>query len=217
MSPVLFFEKAVIAGQVLVVVCLLIGIYRFRRASKDQKIVLALVFLAFIVELAARILWTYKMNNLFLFHLYAVGEFTLLMFLYIAHLNGLIKPVLMRGLLVAFIVFAISNTLFFQNLKEFNSNVTFIECLLLILLALLYFYKLLRDLNHRKLQQVPMFWINMSVLTYFSGALILFHVANDLIPLPEKELGAIWGTHALFNIVHYLLYAIALNLTPQKN
>jgi hypothetical protein len=61
-----------------------------------------------------------------------------------------------------------------------------------------------------------MFWINISVLTYFSGAFVLFHVANDLIPEPLKIRGVIWGVHSLFNIVHYSLYAVALWIVPER-
>lgn len=122
----------------------------------------------------------------------------------------------MRSVMALFVMFALINTLFFQSLEEFNSHVTFVESLSLIVFAILYFYKMLRALEHRRLERVPMFWINMSVLTYFSGALILFHVANELIPLPLEERGAIWGTHAVFNIVHYFLYGVALWVKPER-
>lgn len=210
------FETAVLIGQCIVALCVLIGILRFKALNTEQRILFILIALTGLVELASRILWMNKISNLFLYHIYAVVEFSLLSILYTRHLKGLIKPVFIEVVIVGFILFAILNSIFFQSLRQFNSNVTFIECLLLIILSILYFYKLLRDLNHKKLEYEPMFWISMSVLTYFSGALILFHVANDLIPIPEKERVAVWGVHALFNIVHYLLYAVALFVNPYR-
>lgn len=209
-----FFETAVLAGQCLVALCLLIGILRFKALNTEQRILFTLIGLTGLVELTSRILWMNKISNLFLYHIYAVVEFSLLSILYVRHLKGLIKPVYIEVVIAGFVLFAILNSIFFQSLRQFNSNVTFTECLLLIILSILYFYKLLRDLNHKKLEYEPMFWISMSVLTYFSGALILFHVANDLIPIPEKERVAVWGVHALFNIVHYLLYGVALLVHP---
>jgi hypothetical protein len=211
-----FFETVLYGGYFFLAASTLVGVIRFRKLNGDQRILLTLLFNAVIVELAGRILWMNEWSNLFLYHFYAVAEFLLLSTLYSRHLNGLIKPLYIKSLMIAFLIFAVVNSLFFQSLKQFNSNVTFIEGLLLIVLSIVYFYKLLRDLDHKKLERVPMFWINMSVLTYFSGALILFHVANDLIPLPLKERGAIWGTHALFNVVHYCLYGIALRVQPER-
>jgi hypothetical protein len=215
-STAVFFSTAVLTGQGFLALALLVGLFRFKRLAYEQRLLYYLVVTASAAELLSEILWRLKVNNLFLNHFYAVAEFSILGMLYARHLDGLIKPIYIRGVVLAFGLLALINVIFFQGLETFNSNVTFAESLLLILLAMLYFYKLLRYLEHRVLQHVPMFWINMSVLTYFSGALILFHVANELIPLPKDEIEAIWGTHALFNIVHYALYVVALWVKPLK-
>jgi hypothetical protein len=217
MKTQLLFEISRAVAYALITGGLLIGTYKFKRLSGDQKVLLALLSTSFIVELLSFSHWLLKINNNYIYHVYSVVEFSLLGILYARNLNGLIRPFHIQILLVLFGLFALINALFLQSIKTFNSNVTFTEGLLLIVLALLYFYKLLRDMEHRNLERVPMFWINMSVLTYFSGALILFHVVNDLIPLPLKEQGAIWGTHALFNIVHYTLYSIALWVRPERS
>jgi hypothetical protein len=86
----------------------------------------------------------------------------------------------------------------------------------MIVLAMIYFYKLLRDLKHKNLERVPMVWINMSVLTYFSGALMLFYVSNELANMPPEDRVVVWGTHAVFNVVHYALYAVALLVKAEK-
>lgn len=211
-----FFEIVLIIGYISIIVSFLIGVFRFVSLSNDQRLLLILICLTIFVELVARALWKIYMNNLFLYHFYSVIEFFLLATLYKKHLEGLLKPIWMNILIAVFVVFAVLNTLFFQGLAQFNSNVTFIECLLLIALSLLYFYKLLHDMEYRALERNPMFWVNISVLTYFSGALVLFHVANDLIPEPLKVRGAVWGVHALFNVVHYILYAMALWVSPEQ-
>jgi hypothetical protein len=210
MDTSLFFEKMVLACYVILSGAVLIGVLRFKTLNNDQRILFFLLILTSLVQLSSTILWKYKMNNLFLYHFYTVAEFLLLGVLYAKHLNGLVKTTFMQGLMFAFVILALINTLFFQSLNEFNSNITFTESLLMIVFSVLFFYKLLRDLQHRKLERVPIFWINMSVLTYFSGALILFHVSNELISIPKEEREIVWGTHAVFSLVHYFLYAVAL-------
>lgn len=210
-----FFEKAALAVHILMVGAIVMGLVKVKSRTGDQLLLLSLIIISGLVELIGRMLWQKSMNNLFLYHFYTIIEFLLLGALYARNLAGLIKPFYMKVLIAAFVMFAVANTIFFQSLKEFNSNVTFVESLLLIVLSLAYFYKLLRDMNHRKLERVPMFWINMSVLTYFSGALLLFHVTNELFTFPKEEIAMLFSTHALFNIVHYLLYGIALWVKPE--
>jgi len=214
MSSTLFFEITRGIFHLLLILAVVIGTIRFRKLSFDQRILLCLLACTLVAEAVSVLLWHFKMNNNFVYHVYSVFEVFFLGTLYIRNLQGLLPAVYLKACIGLLGVFAMVNTLFFQSLKEFNSNVTFVESLLLIILSTLYFYKLLRDLEHRKLEREPMFWINMSVLTYFSGALLLFHVANELLSLPEEERAAIWGTHALFNIIHYLLYGIALWVKP---
>jgi hypothetical protein len=210
-----FFEKALLVNYASIAGAFVSGVIRRRSLDSNQRLLFMLVACVLLTEVIGRILWSLGTNNLFLYHFYSVVEFILLGTVYARNLQGLIKPVYLYALIASFVLFAVINTVFFQGLTEFNSHVTFVESLLLIGLALAYFYKLLRDTEHRKLERVPTFWINMSVLTYFSGAFLLFHVANELIAFPAEERTALWGTHALFNVVHYLLYAIALWVKPE--
>lgn len=212
MSTRNFSEVTLYLGYALLGISLLIGCLRFRRLSNDQFTLWLLVVFAAVTELISRVLWSFKVSNLFLYHIYCVAEFSLLIILYRRNLKGLIHPHFFTSLIAAFILFAVVNTLFFQNLRQFNSNVMFVECLVLIILSILYFFKELRDLEHRNLEKVPMFWINASVITYFSGTLVLFYAVNDLIPVPLKDQGIVWGVHALFNIFHYGLYSVALGI-----
>jgi len=216
MKSQFFFEASRAIAFLLILMSIVIGFTKVKRLSNDQQILLALLIIVLAVESFSLIPWSFGVNNFYIYHFYSVVEFLLLGSLYKKHLDGLIKSIYTLVLMIAFVTFALINALFFQSLNEFNSNVTFTECLLLIILSILYFYKLLRDLDHKKLERVPMFWISMSVLTYFSGALILFHVANELIPIPQEERVAVWGTHALFNVVHYFLYGVALSIAPES-
>jgi hypothetical protein len=210
-----FFNYALLLNYLSILLALLAGVVKLKALEKDQRLLFSLILLVSVVEISGRILWYFSKNNLFLYHFYSVAEFLLLGLLYKRNLNGLIRPKHMNAVMIAFVSFATLNTLFFQSLKQFNSNVTLVESLLLIIFAVLYFYKMLNDLQYKTLERNPMFWINISVITYFSGALVLFHVANDLIPESLKVRGVIWGVHSLFNIVHYALYALAIWVVPE--
>lgn len=209
------FETARVVFLLLMLISIIIGVANYELLNSDQKRLIYIISFALIVELTSVTLWFMGINNHYIFHFYAPIEFVLFTSIYKRHLEGVIKPIYFQGLTGSFVLFAVINTLFFQGLREFNSHVTFVECLLLIALAFTYFYVMLRDLKYRKLERNPMFWINVSVLTYFSGALVLFHLANELIPESMAIRGLVWGVHAIFNIVHYLLFGIALWVRPE--
>jgi len=216
MEAIKFFEITRWCVHFTIAVCILVGAIRFAALSSDQKLLCYLLMITAVVELASVWLWNVHRNNNFIFHFYSVIEFLFIATLYSRHLGDLIPPLYMKCAMVIFVIFAVCNTLFFECLTQFNSHVAFVEGLILIALALCYFYKMLHALEYRNLEHNPMFWINVSIITYFSGALVLFHIANDMIPEPLKIRGAVWGTHAFFNIAHYILYGVALSVTPGK-
>ena len=216
MKSLSFFEVSRGIFHLLLVGDIAIGTFNYNKLIGDQKIVYYLLICTSIVEVVTVLLWRLKRNNNFVYHFYSVTEFLLLGTLYVRHLKLWIKPVYLQSVIILFIMFAVTNTLFFQNLKEFNSHTTVVESVLLILFGMLYCYYWLKHGGHQPLKRVPMFWINTSVLAYFSGAMILFHVVNDLVPQPLKERQLIWGVHSLFNIAHYFLYGVALWVTPLK-
>ncbi|MFY8037118.1 MAG: hypothetical protein ACOVMQ_08125 [Cyclobacteriaceae bacterium] len=211
-----FFQKALVAAYFFVGLAWLVGLFRFRQLNTDQRILFALICVAVVTEVCARILWNFQLNNLFLYNLYIVIEFLLLCLIYSHPLAKMIHVKYFYFAMGSFVLFAVVNALFFQSPHQFNSHVNFTECLLLMLLAILFFYQETRDLVHRHLLRTPLFWINASVITYFSGALVLFYVANDIIPMTLKERGVVWGVHALFNIVHYALYTVALTVNAAQ-
>lgn len=216
MNPQTLFETIEWINYSSMLVALIIGIVRLKTVNRDQLTLLILIGLVTIVEIVGRILWYSSTNNLFLYHFYSVAEFLLLGSLYKKQLSYLISAKYFNLIFLAFVLFAVINTLFFQSLKQFNSNVTLTESLLLIVFSILYFYKELHYLENPNLAKVPMFWINAAIITYFSGSLVLFHVANDLIPVPMKEMGVVWGVHAIFNMIQYTLFAVALAVKVEK-
>ncbi|WP_299259424.1 hypothetical protein [uncultured Aquimarina sp.] len=156
------------------------------------------------------------MNNLPLYHFYAVIEFVLIINIYRIVLSKIFSKQVFIILGVAFTIFAIMNTLFFQNLNTFNSNVTTLMGLLVIFLALSYFYALLKEVKYSALETNPMFWINAGFLIYFSSNLILFFINNNMFKGSTEASYLVWGLHAIVNIVLTIFYTIALWVHPGK-
>ncbi|MFD2563398.1 hypothetical protein [Aquimarina rubra] len=215
MSPE-FFDILGSISSFIVVIPLVLSIFKFKSLHKIQLKLVYLLVVVFVVEFIANILWYQKINNLPLYHFYAIIEFLLIINIYRVVLSKIFSKWFFIILGVAFTVFAVVNTLFFQDLNTFNSNVTTLLGVVVIFLALSYFYALLKEVKYSALETNPMFWINSGFLIYFSSNLILFFINNNMFKGSTEASYLVWGLHAIVNIVLMLFYITALWVNPKK-
>ncbi len=211
------FENLTWAAFIFLFAPLVISIFRFKFFNFSQKRLLLLILVTVLVEVISRVLWDKRMNNLSVYHFYTIIEFLLIVNIYRKELSILFSKLFFTIMGILFTVFAIVNTLFFQDLNTFNSNATTVLGLLVIFFALSYFYALLKEVKYSALENNPMFWVNSGFLIYFSSNLILFFINNNLFKGGSNEAGyLIWGLHAIVNIVLTIFYIIALWVNPKK-
>ena len=209
------FRTITLLSSCIVIVPLSIALFRFRALNFEQRYLTILLGVTAAVEAGANYFWYNGWNNLLIYHFYTVVQFILITLLYTRKLEGLFPSVLFRILISAFILFAITNAVFFQSVRSLNTNVIILGSFIYILFSISYFYKLLKEVNYESLQNNPMFWINAGILIYFSSTLILFVLGNRLIPESLRVIGVAWSLHALFNIFLNMFYALALWVKPQ--
>lgn len=209
-----FISSLLLVPYYFIGLTLIVGISRFNSLVRTQHLLFILVCITAITEIASRILWSHKMNNLPLYHFYAVIEFLLLSSIYKRKLKIYNANKWMVYCMIIVVLFAVINAVFLQNLFEFNSNFLTVSSGCLIVFSILYFIQLLNEPKYYKLERNSMFWINAGVLVYFTSSMILFHVSNLLIPETLKVRGLAWGIHALFNVIHYISFSIALWVKP---
>lgn len=74
------------------------------------------------------------------------------------------------------------------------------------------FYKILKEQKILHLEQSSLFWSNVAILIYASGAFFLFLVADTLRAENKVAMGQLWGTLFLsLNILKNILLGIALS------
>lgn len=200
----------------IVVIPILISVVRFKLLSAIQLKLVHFLILVLIVESISNILWRKKINNLPIYHFYTIIEFLLIIRIYWNTLSQLFSKRLLIGVSIIFVVLAVLNTMFFQSIYVFNSNITTLLSILVILFSLSFFYKTLKDVEYTALEKNPMFWINSGFLIYFSSNLILFFINNYLFEGSTEASFLIWGLHAIVNIVLIIFYTIAVWVNPRK-
>ena len=105
---------------------------------------------------------------------------------------------------VSYLLFGLVNFLFIQT-KYVNSYNSILHALVILILSILYFNKLLRDLPAQQLQRLPMFWIISGFFFSYAGKLVIYTVTHYLIHFVQDTLIIVWSFHNFLTIIANLL------------
>ena len=98
-----------------------------------------------------------------------------------------------------------------DNFYRFSSIINTVSCLLIIVWVFTYFYQLLQIPQLIKLYALPMFWISVGCLLYFSGTLFIFLYSEKILfqkePILYKQL---WTIYYVLLFIFRVLLAIGL-------
>lgn len=117
---------------------------------------------------------------------------------------------LIFGLVVIEICFALTNMFFIQGFGNTTSYTFVIRSLTITVISLLYFYVLVRDLPTESITKLPMFWINTSFLLYYAGVFFQWLLMDYLINELKGDVVNTYTIKNLIGVVHYLLIAFGL-------
>ena len=102
---------------------------------------------------------------------YTLFELSIFLYLYYHVLNRRVIRLLVLSIAVGYLLLFLITT--GPSLQHLNSTTQTTRDFILIACAIGYFFFLIVDLPASKLQRLPMFWINSSVLFFFSCTFIL--------------------------------------------
>jgi hypothetical protein len=194
-----------------------IAILRFRFITKELRYILLLIALSIITELVMYLIVKAGIrNNLFIVHIYTILHFNIIALFYYGYFGYFYHRSLVPSMMVLFTTFAIVNSLFFQKLTEFNTNTLGLECIFVIVLCILCFYKIITELTVREPEKKPIFWINTGFLFYFSGNIVLFILSNVLLKENKDFNYLSWGLHALLNSILQIFKGVGLWFSPHQ-
>lgn len=191
-----------------VLVPLTTGGLRFKQLSGDVRLIWGYLLAGGLINLAAICLAAQQRNNLPLLHLYTAVEFVLLSQFYRLVLTG---RMVRLGMLVGCILFplvCLLNALFVQEAYTFNSYTRSVEAILLIAYALICLNRLVEQAGAIRLQALPLFWIDLGLLFYFSGSLLLFLFHVFLMASNWASIWA-WRLHGCLVLIMYTCFTIA--------
>lgn len=195
-------------------------IYIYRKLPGEMKYFSWFIFISFVVQIVASILFYFDENNLPVLHVYTVLGFLALIAFYNQIFDGLIKPVLLWVIAIGFTIYSILNSAFIQGITTFNSYALSVESILIITLSLTTFVFLMNDIVKEKRLAIvkSLSWINSGLFIYYASSLLVFYFGNMIIQLSYTPLlRYTWFLYALFSIIMYICFFIGLWKLPKKS
>ncbi|TDO94011.1 hypothetical protein EV145_11933 [Flavobacterium sp. 245] len=188
------------AGYILLLLNFILYGLGFFKNNLAYKFFTVYLFILSGVQLSSYIIKQMGGNNLYLSHIYFIGQFIALSFFYLQLVKD---PFQQKAIKIGFVL--VLSTLVIQySLKpemffKFNLYEIFITSFLLIIYAVFHFYNMLDE-------KKEFYFINMGLLLYLFASTILFLIGN-LTAKFSKDVSLItWMINAILIIVYHLFF-----------
>lgn len=194
----------------IVPIPLIIGIIRKKYLIQELLIIFIFICNSVFFEVISKTMASYKIPNLYLFHLYVLMEFLFISWFYYELFKKYVSPKIIPAIYVFFVAFSLIDTFVWHNPFSFNSYAKTLECMIIVIYTVFYLYKTFDEFQDEDPSDTPIFWINAGFLFYFSGCLFLFTFSNFILTQGKPMGMVVWAIHALFIIIMYLLISVGL-------
>jgi len=204
-----------IVVPISILVPIAIGTYRYKDLGEAMRIIFYYLFLDGLVNILAIYLFSLRVNNLPVLHVFTIIEFLFISGFYLQVIHeGKIKRVIIAMMFI-FPLLCIANFIFFQDINRFNTNTRPLEALMVMIYSLIYFAQNNEDGIEKKWVVNPINWVSTGLLLYFSGALFIFSFSNMTSLQKVSKYHSldvlIWDIHATLLLIMYLLFAIGFS------
>lgn len=200
----------------LLLISAITGLLKFRKLEPGYRYLTVLLIITFISEVISRVLIAEIRNSSPVYHFFSPLELVLLAFIL---WNLSLSPIIRRSVIVVYaglVVFSIINSLFFQHLMTFNSNIDIVKMPACFFMAFL----VLAEKNHNMINKSALLDADILVLIaiiWFNMVSFFFMVSHNYLIDQGISTRMIANIHYASNIIYYLLYLIALIIHVKKD
>lgn len=196
----------------MVVLPSLLALLRLSSDLRIHRLLIILVGGAALVSTSGYLLASvFSINNLFLLHFYTAFDFIMMTLIF----RDYLPRAYVKWGIIFFTVAALGNSILVEKLSTFNVLARSVEAFVIICYAMRYFWLTLKEMKTQQLGRQPIFWISCGALIYYAAGFFIFLFSHDLLPF-ERLWFTYWGIHAIFTILLYLFYSIALWVRPKS-
>lgn len=194
----------------IIILSVCVAIFKFKFLKKRYPEILYFLALGIFFEALSRQLSSYKINNLPYLHLYTWLEFTVVGLLFQRIFQSFSIRKIPMWFISGFSVFCIINAFFVQGINNYNSYSRSLESLLIIILCLVFYYRMFNDLSIKEPENSPDFWLVTAFFLYFTGSFVLFILSSFLMSESRQINLIAWTMHAFLMAILHIFISIGL-------
>lgn len=195
----------------LLVVVFVIGVLQYKKRPAPFQALTLLVGVTVVSECLGRCLIYRNGNSMPVYHIYII-----LLYLFYAWIYRRLStsPAVKKAILISapvFVGLSLVNSLYYQSMKQFPSNMLLIACVLIILLSLSIYRQMLNFPIEESLFRQPVFWLNTGTLFFFTTTFLFWSFFNYFIR-QKLNLSLLTDMIYLSNIFYYVILGVSLLL-----
>jgi len=204
------FLKIVLLQTALSAIVAVVCFYKYNKRQTYIRLIGFVFLIGFLANAVAMILKPLGLNRFINVpqNIYLVTNFCLLSAVYFLVLKKRASK-LFVFVAVAFVILALLNGFYLQK-STINSYTNVIQSLVIIIYAVIYFYRLMVELPTQHIHHLPMFWFNSAFLIFHAGAFFLFAFTSYLINVLKNDLLTYWSFHNILSIIEHLIVLAGL-------
>lgn len=148
---------------------------------KEFLPILGLLLGCFILNGVANVLGDRQINNLWIYHLYAVLTLLFITSYFIRIIRYRHFKKAASVIFILFLGFTIVNILWWEDLQSFDSNGFGFNSIVIISYCVIFYYEKLQEPGITFIERLPAFWIVTGFFFYYTACMCLFMIFNGIL------------------------------------
>lgn len=202
---------------------LAVGLYAITLRDRLRGALLPIAifsWVAIIVQAGSVYFWFQSWNNLPFLHVFTPLGVICISWFYMRLWDAYIPSWVLTTIAASFVVFSIVNTIWFQDVKTFNSNAITVQCILITIYALSSFFLAMEDQYTETMAEKAQgyAWINAGLFIYYASSIVFFSFGEVMMTrfFDKEDSRVIWTAQAFFSTVMYISIFIGLWKSPKQ-
>lgn len=203
----------ILLSHIPILLAAVYALYCYKSLGRELKVFAWFIFFSGFIQTGSLALWFLRRNNMPLLHLYVGVGFVLLAWFYTTLLHKFMPVKIIWLTAILFLLYAIVNTFFFQDIFTFCSYALTTESVLIIILAIFTFTVFLNRIVKASLwdDSKSINWINAGLFIYYSSTLLISFFGTAIVHRIQGKIALYtWVLHSFFSVIMYSCFIISL-------
>ena len=193
--------------MVSILVPAVFGVIFYKYLPSPIRALVIFTFYGAVGEAIGYICYLQKVNNMPLFHIHSLIEFSFLALIFYQVIRIPRNKILLVFSFVCFLIFTITDLIFYTSIFEPNSVGKTIESTILIVLLILFISEIRNSKKMMIRLKRPYLILAIGLLVFFLGTVLVSFYSDSLM---KEEMYKAWTIRSVLNFLLNILYAVVI-------